>query len=82
MLPNLDDTAPKLKGAKYFSKLDASSGFYQIPLHKDSCELTSFITPMGRYCFKIVRFGITSAPEIFQRKMTKIPTDLKGQRSS
>lgn len=28
MLPNLDDISPKLVGTKYFSKLDASSGFY------------------------------------------------------
>ena len=32
MLPNLDDVSPKLAGAKYFSKLDASSEFYQVPL--------------------------------------------------
>lgn len=78
MLPNLDDVAPKLAGAKVFSKLDASSGFYQIPLHPDSCKLTTFITPMGRYCFKRVPFGITSAPEIFQRKMTELITGLEG----
>ncbi|XP_056000230.1 uncharacterized protein K02A2.6-like [Ostrea edulis] len=78
MLPNLDDIAPKLTGAQYFSKLDASSGFYQIPLDSDSCELTTFITPMGRYCFKSVPFGITSAPEIFQRKMTELLKNLKG----
>lgn len=44
-----------------FSKLDASSGFYQIPLHPSSCE---FITPIVRYCFRRMPFGITSAPEI------------------
>lgn len=78
MLPNLDDIAPKLKRAKYFYKLDASTGFYQIPLHKDSCELTTFITRMGHYCFKRVPFGITSAPEIFQRNMTEILTGREG----
>ena len=68
MLPNLDDIAPDLKGAKVFSKLDASSGFYQIPLDQESCSLTTFITLFGRYCFKRVPFGLSSAPEIFQRK--------------
>ena len=48
MLPNLDDVLPKLAGAKYFSKLDASSGFYQVPLHEDKWKLTTFITPLGR----------------------------------
>jgi hypothetical protein len=79
MLPNLEDISPKLAGSTVFSKLDASSGFYQIPLHPDSSKLTTFITPMGRFCFKRVPFGISSGPEIFQRKMTefwKIASDL------
>ena len=57
MLPTLEDIAPKLAGATLFSSLDASSGFWQIPLDKDSARKTTLITP----------FGITSAPEIFQR---------------
>lgn len=78
MLPNLDDISPRLAGSTLFSKLDASSGFYQIPLHPDSCGLTTFITPMGRYCFRRVPFGITSAPEIFQRKMTELLHGIEG----
>ena len=78
MLPNLDDVSPKLAGAKYFSKLDASSGFYQVPLHEDSWKLTTFITPLGRFCFKRVPFGITSAPEIFQREMSTLLHGLEG----
>ena len=78
MLSTLDDIAPTLTGSTLFSKLDASSGFYQFPLHKDSCELTTFITPMGRYCFKRVSFGITSASEIFQKQVKEILNDLQG----
>lgn len=78
VLPNLEDIAPDLKGASVFTKLDASSGFYQIPLDDASCELTTFITPTSRYCFRRVPFGITSAPEIFQRKMSELLCDLKG----
>ena len=47
VLPTLEDIAPKLAGAQYISKLDASSGFWQIPLHPDSTKLTTFITPLG-----------------------------------
>ncbi|XP_062593536.1 uncharacterized protein K02A2.6-like [Saccostrea cucullata] len=78
MLPNLDDIAPKLCKATVFSKLDASSGFHQIPLDPESCHLTTFITPFGRYCFQRVPFGITSAPEIFQRRMSEILADIEG----
>ena len=78
ILPTLEDVAPKLAGAKVFCKLDASSGYWQIPLHPDSTKLTTFITPMGRFCFRRLPFGITSAPEIFQHRMTSLLKDQEG----
>ena len=78
ILPTLEDVAPKLAGAKVFSKLDASSGYWQIPLHPDSTKLTTFITPMGRFCFRRLPFRITSAPEIFQHRMTSLLKDQEG----
>ena len=66
MLPNLDDISPHLKGSRYFSTLDAASGFLQIPLDEQSALLTTFITPFGRYCCNRIPFGITSGPKEFQ----------------
>ena len=68
-LKTLDDIAPNLVGAKYFTTLNAASGFWQFPLHEDSQLMTTFITPFGRYAFKRLPFKTNSAPEIFQRKM-------------
>ncbi|KAK0133586.1 hypothetical protein N1851_030913 [Merluccius polli] len=59
ILPTLEDIAPKLVGAKVFSTLDASCGFWQIPLDAASQKLTTFLTPMGRFCFRRLPFGIT-----------------------
>lgn len=61
-----------------FSSLDAASGFLQIPLHSESSQLSTFITPFGRYCFRRLLFGIMSAPEIFQRKMSETLQGLQG----
>ena len=44
------------------------SGKY--PYFQKSAKLTTFITPVGRFCLKWLPFGITSAPEIFQCLMT------------
>lgn len=63
-LKPLDDTLAQLAGAKVFSKLDANSGFWQIPLSKKSQLLTTFVTPFGRYCFNKLPFGISSASEV------------------
>ena len=78
ILPTLEDIAPKLVGAKVFSTLDASCGFWQIPLDAASQKLTTFLTPMGRFCFRRLPFGITSAPEIFQRQMSTLLKDHDG----
>jgi len=77
-LPKVDDTLAQLAGAKVFTKLDANSGFWQIPLTKESRLLTTFITPSGRYCFNKLPFGISSAPEHFQKRMSRILSGLDG----
>ena len=77
-LPSVDQTLCRLTGAKVFTKLDANSGFWQIPLAPTSQELTTFITPVGIYCFRRLQFGITSAPEHFQKRMYKVLEDLPG----
>ena len=77
-LPAVDQTLAQLAGAQVFSQLDANSGFWQIPLDPNSALLTTFITPFGRYCFHRLPFGITSAPEHFQRRMSEILSGIEG----
>ena len=69
---------PQLSGAAVFSKVDANSGFWQIPLSDDSQQYTTFISPFGRYCFKKLPFGIASAPELFQRRISAVLQGLDG----
>ena len=78
MLPSLEDIAPKLAESKVFSTVDAASGVWQIPIDEDSQLLTTFITLFGRYAFCRLPFGISSAPEIFQRKMSTLLEGLDG----
>lgn len=63
-IPSVDENLAKLGDSKIFSKLDANSGFWQIPLDDDPKLLTTFVTPFGHYCFNRLPFSISSAPEI------------------
>ena len=36
---------------RFFTSLDATNGYFQIPLHPSSQHLTVFLTPWGRYKF-------------------------------
>ncbi|XDV23050.1 hypothetical protein PO909_027773 [Leuciscus waleckii] len=58
ILPTLEDIAPKLSGASVFSTLDASSGFWQIPLDPSCVKLTTFITPLQYFSHTIGHDGI------------------------
>ncbi|XDV37818.1 hypothetical protein PO909_007359 [Leuciscus waleckii] len=78
ILPSVDHTLGQLGGAKTFTKIDANSGFWQIRLAEESQQLTTFITPFGRYSFKRLPFGISSAPELFQMRMCQILEGLDG----
>ena len=77
ILPSVENTLAQLAGAKHFTKLDANSGFWQIEMEPDSAKFTTFITPFGRYQFNRLLFGITSAPEHFQRRMNEILGDIE-----
>ena len=77
-MPSVDESLAKLGNSTIFSKLDANSGFWQIPLDQESRLLTTFVTPFGRYCFNRLPFGISSAPEIFQRTLSRILEGLEG----
>jgi hypothetical protein len=77
-LHSVDESLAKLAGSKVFSKVDATSGFWQIKLSEKSKKLTCFITPFGRFAFNRLPFGISSASEIFQRTMSKVLDGVDG----
>ena len=77
-LPTAEDIIARTAGAKYFSKLDASSGYWQLLLDEQSSKLLTFHTPFGRYSFKRLPFGINCASEIFQAEVAEILEGLDG----
>ncbi|XP_037521850.1 uncharacterized protein K02A2.6-like [Rhipicephalus sanguineus] len=78
LMPTVDECLAKLAGATVFSRLDTRAGYWQVPLAKDSREYTTFITPVGRFQFLRLPFGISTAPEFCQREMLRILEGLDG----
>ena len=77
-IPSVEHILAQLGDAKVFSKLDANLGFWQITLQKESALLTTFITPFGRFHFNRLPFGIASAPEYFQKRISELLRDVSG----
>ena len=82
-LESVDETLAKLgKDCNVMSKLDANSGYWQIPLDEESQLKATFITPFGRFCPTRGPFGLASMQEIFNKRLDKIISGLKGVAKS
>ncbi|XP_040356411.1 uncharacterized protein K02A2.6-like [Ixodes scapularis] len=77
-LPILDDILPEVAKAKIFSKLDLRDGYWQCILDEESSLLTTFQTPMGRYRWLRLPFGLAVSSEIFQKRLQSALDGLSG----
>ena len=74
----MDDVTSRLTKAKLFSVMDAKSSFWQVKLSESSSYYTTFKTPFGRFRWLRMPFGISCAPEVWQRKMNETIEGLCG----
>ena len=71
-LPRIDESLEALAGSSYFSTLDLLSGYWQVPLSADARDKAAFVTRGGLWRWKVLPFGLTSAPATFQRLMEQV----------
>jgi hypothetical protein len=77
-MPTIDEILCEVKDGKVFTTLDAKKGFWQMCLDEPSSKLTTFWTPFARYKWKRMPFGISPAPELFQKVLHGIIHGLKN----
>ena len=71
-LPRIDTCLDALGGAKFFSTLDLRQGYWQVENDPETADKTSFVTRKGSFRFKVLPFGLSNAPAIFQRLMNLV----------
>ena len=67
-----------LPTSKYFMKLDAVQGYYQLPLDEESSYLTTFLMPTGRYRFLRAPMGMSPSSDEFCFRTDHILAEVPG----
>uniref|UniRef100_A0A3B3SNI1 Gypsy retrotransposon integrase-like protein 1 n=1 Tax=Paramormyrops kingsleyae TaxID=1676925 RepID=A0A3B3SNI1_9TELE len=75
-LPHQSDCLASLGGNVYFSTMDLTSGFYNIPMHEEDKKYTAFITPLGLHEYNRMPQGLCNSPASFMRMMLSVFGDL------
>ena len=76
-LPCICKTLESLAGAAHYSTFDLNSGFWQVPMDKESKQYTAFtLGSMGLYECKSMPFGLCNTPPTFQRLMQNCFSEL------
>jgi len=68
-LQRMDQALDQLGGAKYFSVVDMSRGYFQVPLSEKDRHKTAFTANGQLYQWKVMCLGLCNAPSTFTRLM-------------
>ncbi|UYV67035.1 K02A2.6-like, partial [Cordylochernes scorpioides] len=71
-IPLIETVLDQLSNSKYFSTINITSAFWQIPIHPESRPLLSFVTNLGQYHFNRLPFGLKLSPQIFERQLNQL----------
>ncbi|XP_014674249.1 PREDICTED: RNA-directed DNA polymerase homolog [Priapulus caudatus] len=78
-LPRIDDSLASMSGAAFFSNLDLTSGYWQVPVNKDHRDKTAFLIGTNLYYIKRFPYGPCNAPPLFQRLMELAFADMSWE---
>ena len=66
-MPNIREIVDKMRGAKYFCKMDMASASWAVPVREEEKEKTAFMTPRGLYEMCVTGYGLCNSQSTYQR---------------
>src|SRR5208282_5676190 len=75
-LPLISEIMDKIKGAKYFTKLDVQWGYNNVRIRKGDQWKAAFKTNRGLFELTVMFFGMCNSPATFQAMMDSIFKDM------
>ena len=80
-IPTTEEVLQDLNNSTVFSKLDIKMAYHQIELDQESREITTFMTHKGMYRYKRLMFGVSCAPEMYNKVIAQTLSGLEGVNS-
>ena len=74
----IDKVSDELHDSKYFTVVDAKSGYGMVELDSESSLLTAFNTPWGKYKWLRLPFGLKVSSDVFQERLNSVLQGVKG----
>jgi transposase InsO family protein len=71
-LPRIQECLDRLAKARYLTKIDLTSGYWQVQIDPVDVPKTAFNTRFGKFEFIAMPFGLSNAPATFQTLMNSI----------
>ena len=75
-LPNIHILLDNCAKHEVASFVDCYAGYHQIIMDDEDAEKTSFITPWGTYCYRVMPFGLKNAGATYMIAMTTMFHDM------
>ena len=74
-LPLMSTAFELLQGAQVYTKLDLRNAYHLVRIREGDKWKTAFNTPTGHYEYRVVPFGLTNAPAVFQALINDVLRD-------
>ena len=74
----IDEVSVELHGGKYFTLVDAKSGYWMVELDNESSLLTTFNTPCGKCKWLRLPFGLKVSADAFRERLNVVLKEVKG----
>lgn len=76
IIPTIDEVLRELAGSQVFSKMDCTSGYFQLVIEPVDRPKTAFRCQLGTFHYRVAPFGLRNLPAAFNAAVARILHDM------